>query len=81
MKTRKSGLLQRMMAVLLAAVLVVGMASDTAPMTVLAQEDTASLTPDGQQEITEGNTDETLEGDTEPEETIPKRRHRMPGRG
>ena len=69
MKTRKSGLLQRMMAVLLAAVLVVGMASDTAPMTVLAQEDTASLTPDGQQEITEGNTDETLEGDTEPEET------------
>ena len=69
MKTRKSGWLQRMMAVLLAAVLVVGMASDTAPMTVLAQEDTASLTPDGQQEITEGNTDETLEGDTEPEET------------
>ena len=69
MKIRKSGLLQRMMAVLLAAVLVVGVASDTAPMTVLAQEDTASLTQDGQTEIAEGDTADTVEKDTEPEET------------
>lgn len=38
-KKRKSGLLQRMMAVLLSAVLVVGMVSNAVPVTVFAQED------------------------------------------
>ena len=45
MKERKGSLLQRVLAVLLAAVLVVGMASNAAPMTVLANE------PGGQPDI------------------------------
>ena len=71
MKTRKSGLLQRLTAVLLAAVLVVGMAWDAAPNTVLAQEDAASSVSDGRQESTEGNTEEPAEGNTKPEEKAP----------
>lgn len=39
MKKRKGGLWQRMMAVLLSAVLITGMVSNAVPMTVLAQED------------------------------------------
>lgn len=39
MKKRKGGLWQRMMAVLLSAVLITGMLSNAVPMTVLAQED------------------------------------------
>lgn len=62
MKKRKGSLLQRMMAVLLAAVLVIGMVSNAAPVTVLAQE------PDGQQESVSGNDVETPEGDIPPEE-------------
>lgn len=68
MKKRKSGFLQRMLAVLLAAVLVVSMASNDVSLTVLAQEDTETLTPDGQQENTEENKVDTVEEDTEPEE-------------
>lgn len=45
MKKRKRSLLQRMMAVLLSAVLVTGMVSNAVPMTVLAQE--SGETPEG----------------------------------
>ena len=62
MKKRKGSLLQRMMAVLLAAVLVIGMVSNAAPVTVLAQE------PDGQQESVSGNDAELTEEETEPAE-------------
>ncbi len=62
MKKRKGSLLQRTMAVLLSAVLVAGMLSNAAPVTVLAQE------PDGQQENTGGNGTEPAAGDTKPEE-------------
>lgn len=41
MKRRKGGLVQRMMAVWLSAVLVVGMVSNAAPTIVFAQEDGA----------------------------------------
>lgn len=71
MKKQKGSLLQRMTAVLLAAVLVVGMAWDAAPNTVLAQEDAASSVSDGRQESTEGNTEEPAEGNTKPEEKAP----------
>ncbi len=50
MRKRKNSLLQRMFAMLLAAVLITGMVSNAAPVSVLAQEITASSTPDGQQE-------------------------------
>lgn len=62
MKKRKGRLLQRMMAVLLSAVLVAGMLSNAAPVTVLAQE------TDGQQENTGGSGTEPAAGDTKPEE-------------
>lgn len=71
MKKQKGSILQRMTAVLLAAVLVVGMAWDAAPNTVLAQEDAASSVSDGWQESTEGNTEEPAEGNTKPEEKAP----------
>ena len=50
MRKRKNSLLQRMFAMLLAAVLITGMVSNAAPVSVQAQEITASSTPDGQQE-------------------------------
>lgn len=53
---------------LLAAVLITGMVSNAAPVSVLAQEITASSTPDGQQESGGENRDETVEEDTEPKE-------------
>ncbi len=68
MKKRKGSLLQRMMAVLLSAVLVVSMAFNDVSMTVLAQESTESLTPDEQQENAEENTADTVEGDEEQKE-------------
>ena len=58
MKKRKSGFLQRMMAVLLSVVLVVSMVSNAAPMTVLAQESVS------------GNTPEPVEGDRKPAEGV-----------
>ena len=73
MKKRKGSLLQRMMAVLLSAVLVVSMAFNDVSMTVLAQENTESLTPDGQQENAEENTVDTVEGDEETEEETEKK--------
>ena len=73
MKKRKGSLLQRMMAVLLSAVLVVSMASNDVSMTVLAQENTESLTSDGQQENAEENTADTVEGDEEQEEETEKK--------
>ena len=60
MKKRKGSLLQRMLAVLLAAVLVTGMVSNVAPASVLAQEE--------MQESVSGNAVEILEGDIAPEE-------------
>lgn len=51
---------------LLAAVLITGMVSNAAPVSVLAQEITASSTPDGQQESGGENRDETVDEDTEP---------------
>lgn len=74
MKRQKGSILQRMMAMLLTAVLLVSMASDAVPMTVLAneeggqQENMESSTPDEQQEIVEGNTADTMEDETKPEE-------------
>lgn len=68
MRKRKNSLLQRMFAMLLAAVLITGMVSNAAPVSVLAQEITASSTPDGQQESVGENRDETVEEDTEPKE-------------
>ena len=62
MKKGKSSLFQRMMAVLLSAVLVAGMLSNAAPVTVLAQE------TDGQQESAGGSGTETAAGDMKPEE-------------
>lgn len=59
---RKGGLLQRMTAVLLSAVLVAGMVSNAMPLTVLAQE------PGEAQESVSGNSAETAEGDIVPEE-------------
>lgn len=55
--------MQRMMAVLLSAVLVVGMVSNAAPMTVLAKEDTDSFENTGNeyQESVSGNEAETAE--------------------
>ena len=73
MKKRKGSLLQRMMAVLLSAVLVVSMAFNDVSMTVLAQENTETLTPDGQQENAEENTADTVEGDEETEEETEKK--------
>lgn len=73
MKKRKGSLLQRMMAVLLSAVLVVSMAFNDVSMTVLAQENTESLTTDGQQENAEENTADTVEGDEETEEETEKK--------
>lgn len=61
MKKRKGSLLQRMMAVLLSAVLVTGMAWDAAPASVSAQE--------GTQESVSGNAVEPVEGGTGQEET------------
>ncbi|MCM1234732.1 MAG: sortase B protein-sorting domain-containing protein [Muribaculum sp.] len=58
MKKRKNSLLQRMMAVLLSAVLVMSMVSNVAPLTVLAEE------PEEAQESVSGNTVEIVE-DTE----------------
>ena len=66
MRKRKNSLLQRMFAMLLAAVLITGMVSNAAPVSVLAQEITASSTPDGQQESGGENRDETVDEDTEP---------------
>ena len=67
----KSSLLQRTFAVLLAAVLVVGMVSNETAVIVLAQEDTAPSTPDGQQDDAGENTDDIVEKDAEPkEETV-----------
>lgn len=63
MKTRKSGLMQRMMAVLLSAVLVVGMMWEAAPISVLAQESVSENTP----EPVEGEI-EPVEGEKEPAE-------------
>lgn len=54
MKKQKGSLLQRMLAVLLAAVLVVGMTSNAVPMTVLAQGSVSE------------NTSEPVEGETKP---------------
>lgn len=54
MKKQKGSILQRMTAVLLAAVLVVGMAWDAAPISVLAQESVSENTP------------EPVEGETKP---------------
>ena len=71
MKRQKGSILQRMMAMLLTAALVVGMTSNAVPNTVLAQEDAASSVSDGRQESTEGNTEEPAEGNTKPEEKAP----------
>ena len=71
MKRQKGSILQRMMAMLLTAALVVGMTSNAVPNTVLAQEDAASSVSDGWQESTEGNTEEPAEGNTKPEEKAP----------
>lgn len=60
MKKRKGSLLQRMLAVLLAAVLVTGMVSNAEPVSVLAQEE--------MQESVSGNAVEIPEGDIAPEE-------------
>ena len=54
MKKQKGSLLQRMMAVLLSVVLVVGMVSNAAPINVLAQESVSENTP------------EPVEGETKP---------------
>lgn len=62
MKKRRTNLMQKTIAVLLAAVLVVSMASNEAPMTVLADE------TDGQQEHVAETTAETVEDGTETEE-------------
>ncbi len=66
-KIRKSGFWQRMMAVLLAAVLVFGMVWDDAPTSVLAQESVSENTP------VDGETEQEEETETEPsgEDTKP----------
>lgn len=81
MKTRKDNYLQRMMAVLLSAVLVTGMVSNAAPMTVLAQESVSRDAEETQEGVgghgakesgtwdsVSGNEAVTAEGDTTPEE-------------
>lgn len=68
-KIRKSGFLQRMMAVLLAAVLVLGMVWDDAPTSVLAQESVSENTPvDGETEQEEETETEPAGEDTKPAE-------------
>lgn len=66
--------MQRMMAVLLSAVLVVGMVSNAAPMTVLAKEDTDSFENTGNeyQESVSGNEAETAEGDVTQDGATPE---------
>lgn len=62
-KKRKSGLLQRMMAVLLSAVLVVGMVSNAAPVTVFAQEDGETVETTQAEEPKEPAQEETKPGE------------------
>lgn len=67
MKKRKGSLLQRMMAVLLSAVLMTGMVWDVVPMTVFAQESVSRNAGETQESVS-GNSAETVEGDIVPEE-------------
>lgn len=63
MKKRKSGLLQRMMAVLLSAVLVTGMVSNAVPTIVFAQEDGETVKTTQTEESKEPAKEETESGE------------------
>lgn len=70
MKKRKGSLLQRMMAVLLSAVLVAGMVSNAAPASVLAEEGSGADSVSGNDvELTEEETEEETEPETVRENT------------
>ena len=72
MKKRKGSILQRMMAVLLSAVLITGMAWDAAPASVLAQESVSENTPtNGETEPVEGETEQEGTDSEEQETTEP----------
>ncbi len=68
MKKRKGSLLQRMLAVLLAAVLVTGMVSNVAPASVLAQESGAQTVSGNDVELTEEETEPAGETNSEVQE-------------
>lgn len=72
MKKRKSGFLQRLLAELLSAVLVVGMVSNAAPMTVLAQESIGGNAAEesGTQDSVSGNEAATVEDSVTSEEYV-----------
>lgn len=72
MRKRKGNLLQRIMASMLSAVLIAGMALDAVPLTVLAQENSGGGYNEAEESVVENPvTEEAAEPESGEKESIP----------